>query len=326
MVIDEKKNMIDKRTKIFLDYYFGSEKTKVSQNIIDGAQKNRVLYDFSKKYELEEINDLGEEWILKLSNTLKIINKTLDKKLFYLVTRTYKYVEYITFDVDLYVKSSDFEKTIEIFKKNDFKSFSHDNSLGGRIINYQKNLIKDNLLTIDLHKNFTWQKRFFFDIELIHQNIRIREIAGVKVAIPSAEIEFMLCMADISHERFNITLLDIIWLMNLSKEITGWNGMYSQAKKHGWEKTYIHLSKIINAFTEEVYGKKIIPGMESVKSNYSLPYFLPLRLCYKSYWENFIHTKNFPLTSFAYMHYCKIRYYLSNKKKMPYYDNWYNKG
>ena len=288
---------------------------KIDYSTILAAEQNRVLFAFSKHSSLVDISK-------KLEDTLFFIEEVL-KNVPHLTTRTYKYIHYVTFDVDLFVNDKDYSKVIKLFKAVGCQIVSHDSSFGGRLPNMQKNVLKNGLLTIDLHRDFTWQKRRFLDVNLMFKNTRKRKIAGVIVEIPSPEVEFLLCMADIGHERFNFTQLDLIWLKGLSKEIKDWNLIINSVEKYGWFRTFSYLCKLINGSSCQVYKEEIIPGFGQLKGQLNLPYFLPLRICWLSYLENLIHNKRFSVTSLAYMHYMKLRYYLSGKKRMPYYNSWY---
>lgn len=314
--------MLDSKSLELAKQIVNPNQRKIDNNMLKLAINNRVLYYLSTTKKLSDIVLEGDKWIDRLRETIKLTDKVLGVKIKYLITRTYKYIPYVTFDIDLFINSEDFNKTIALFKEDGCQISSHDGSLGGRIPGKQKNIKKDNLLTIDLHRDFTWQKRRFLDIELLFSETRKRDISGVKCTIPSAEVEFLLCMSDITHERFNITLLDIIWIEGLSKEIKDWNLIFNQVSKYGWRIVFNETSKIINAMTKEIYDKIVIPDVGVSNINTSLPMFLPIHICWMSYIENLMKNKQFPLTSFAYMHYTRFRYFLSNKNKMPYYDDW----
>jgi hypothetical protein len=142
------------------------------------------------------------------------------------------------------------------------------------------------------------------------------------VQTPSPEVEMLLCIADITHERFSITLLDLIWLEGLSKEITNWDLVFTQARKYKWKRSFNVASKIINAMSMEIYKKPIVPNVGLKEAKYSLPYFLPLHYSYLTYLDTVRFTNTIPVTSFAYMHYNRIKYIVSGKKDMPYYSSW----
>ncbi len=314
--------MLDLSSQSLAQNLVNNKPVKNPRQLIRLAANNRVLFGYSLKHtELNKIKVKGKEWRKKLNATLVFLNKTLTAN--FLVIRTYKYIPYVTFDVDVFVSSEDYDSTISILRAAGCRIGSHDNSLGGRYKDMQKNAFKDELLTIDLHRDFTWQKRRFLDVSQMFKKTRRKKIENIVVAIPSPEMEFLLCMADIGHERFNITLLDIIWIEGLSHEITDWNLIQKQVAKHKWRRTYESIARIINTIAMDIYGKESIPFQRVNDKEYSLPYFLTFTISYISYFENVISTKKFPAISFAYMHYCRLRYLLSGKKRMPYYNDWY---
>lgn len=311
------------RKKKFLNH-------KINLEDVLFAEQNRVLFSLSEKTkELKKIEEEGDLWIDKLKQTILFSERILSK-IPHVTTRTYKYLPYITYDIDLFVENDDFIKAIDLFKKAGCQIKSHDptilSHISGRIKNQQKNVCKKGLLTIDLHRDFTWQKRKFLDRTLLFKNIRRRKIAGVKVDVPSPEVEFILCLADVGHERFNFTLLDLIWLEGLSHEIKDWSIIFAQANKYGWLRVCRYVVSLVNAYSQKYYNKAIVPDVAQLKVKGDLPFFLPLNVCWLSYWENLLYTRSFPFLSFAYMHYAKIRYYLSGKRRMPYYSKWYSKN
>lgn len=309
-----------RKTKELINIILNQKAINGTDSLIQLAENNRVLLTLAKRVGNKKILNLGNFWIKKLNSTLIFCKKVLGRDINWLVTRTFKYIPYVTFDVDIYIPQDEFKKAIEKFENSGCGIKSHDNSLGGRIPGAQVNVFKEGLLTIDLHKNFTWQKREFIDTSLLFQKKRSKYIAGLKVDIPSPEVELLLCLSDIGHERFNITLLDLIWLKGLSIEIKDWQIIFQQPQKYGWNRVFKHLSRMINGMAIDIYGKEIIPRVGNKKGEYELPYFLPLYVCWLSFIENILHRKNFPIIPFLYMHYCRARYYLSGKKKMPFYE------
>lgn len=314
--------MIDKRSKQLTEYVFNYQKNQMSmENLISIAENNRILYPVAvQNSEMRDIAQIGDKWILKLTNTLKEIETILSKDE-YVVTRTYKYIDYVTFDVDVFVEGKKFKEVINKFGAKGFTIESHDSSLGGRLPSMQVNIKKEGLLTIDLHQDFTWQKRQFLDQALVMKKSKKREIAGRNVLTPSPEIELLLCMADMSHERFNITLLDIIWLKGLSSEIKDWEFVFGQAKKYKWLNILKMISAIVNQLSLDIFQVEIIPGITPKKGNYKLPYFLSLVMCWKIYLNTFLSYRRFPFISFLYMHYNQLKYLL--KGAMPYYSPWH---
>lgn len=312
--------MIDKKSKLFSQFILTYKKpTGDFEDLITWAENNRVLYPLAVlSPDMKRIESVGKEWIIKLKKTLKEIKNVLNQDE-YLVTRTYKYIEYVTFDVDLFVNN--FSEVVKKFKEQGFIIESHDSSLGGRIPGMQVNIKKEGLLTIDLHQDFTWQKRKFLDSQLVMECPIKRNIAGQSVFTPQPEIELLLCIADISHERFNITLLDLIWLEGLSREIKNWEFIFSQADQYKWLNIFTKMASIINQMSLDIYGKILIPGIASKNGSYTLPYFLNLFTCWEIYLNTLLGAFGFPITSLIYMHYNQFKYLLTNQ--MPYYSPWH---
>lgn len=314
--------MIDNKSKLLAKCILNGKKPDIDMaDLVDWAENNRVLYTVAlQNREMGQIRFIGKDWIDKLNKTLAEIKEVLTDKE-YVVTRTYKYIEYVTFDVDVFVDGSNFKNVIRKFKNKGFRIESHDSSLGGRLPGMQVNVKKEGLLTIDLHQDFTWQKRRFLDSKQVMKHSIKRSIAGQTVFTPSPEIELLLCIADIAHERFNITLLDLIWLEGLSKEITEWELVFEQIKEYKWENIFKKTSSIINQISLDIYGKIIIGGVNAKNGNYRLPFFLSISTCWAIYFNTLVGSRRFPLTSFLYMHYNQLKFMITNK--MPYYSPWH---
>src|SRR3989344_1779776 len=309
-------------TKLFAKYIIIG-KNKLPQRrekLLTWAENNRVLYSLGQDPSMKSIRFQGREWIKKLGSTLAEIKITLGAKE-YLVTRTYKYIDYVTFDVDLFVGNQHFNRVVDKFEARGFSIESHDNSLGGRLPGMQVNIKKAGLLTIDLHQDFTWQKRQFLEPKSVMRNPKERKIAGISVLTPSPEVELLLCIADIAHERFSITLLDLIWLKGLSKEIRDWNFVFNQAKKYKWLNVFKKVSSIVNQIALDIYGQTIVGNVSPKKGFYQLPYFLSLPTCWMIYINTLLGYSHFPVVSFLYMHYNQFKYLIKNQ--MPYYSPWF---
>ena len=95
-------------------------------------------------------------------------------------------------DLDVLVKKNQFQKVIKLLKEVGYRTYSHDKALGGRIKGYQVNLVKKGRVTIDLHQDFTWRRTKYLDNDLVWDNLVHKNIAGVKVYVPTELVDAFL--------------------------------------------------------------------------------------------------------------------------------------
>ncbi len=286
--------------------------------VLNYLSNNRILFSVLKlKKGNEELNyllRLGERQIRKLKKTLLFLNKKICPKCLVLVVRTNKLIPYITWDVDLFVKESNFDKLKELLESFNWKFSSHDYSFGGRISGMQLNAQKPGFLSLDIHQDFTWQKSTCVDKKILWEKTQEVEIAGVSCETPSLEVEFLLNCANIIFEKFHLTLLDFLYLETvLEKKGLDWNLIGSQTKKFGWDEAFKNLMNIINRIGEDLtFGNKLI-----------FPYLFPKKSVLSIFWAKFKKRKTFDVICFLYYWYCSARYTLGRKKTLAYYTHWF---
>jgi len=308
-VISNKKNQIKKQDFKNIDW----------KKLLVQVSNNRVLYVFSKnlvrydhllkqsqREDLEKIIDSGQENINFLKKTLLFVKEILEKNnIDYVIFRTNKFLPFVTFDIDLLVKSETYHKTIEIFKHNGFRTVSHNKSLGGRLFDNQINLVSKKYLKIDLHKRCTWIKSFYLDEYKIFDDINFTKIEGIKVPTPNIEHEYIFNLCHALFERFYLTYLDYYCLKELSsrkkfnKEV-----IIKTAKKFNW----LHAYNIFINETEKIDNFPHFFGEKNI-----LRY-----LFFKFRSENYI-----DFIAFLYHYYSRIKYILNGKQKTPYYSHWF---
>lgn len=311
-------------SNIFLKLLKDDGQLTLTHEIAVIASNNRLLFfvaTHTKGKLADQITSEGRSWISKLEKTLNFIAEVLDNELPYLIVRTFKFLPFVTYDVDVFVPPDFFDAAVDRFKRHGADIESHDNALGGRLPRRQVNVLMNNLLTIDLHQNFTWQKRLFLNVDQIEYLKVPRIIGNVKVNTPRPEVEFILCVSDISHERFFVTLADLFFIKNLAEEIEDWEYVFREVQALKWLKTFLHVSEILNGLALSVFKKSLIPktGYKNL-GNPSWPYFFPLSICWLSFYENLTSNRSTPLLPFLYFHYGRLKHYLTGS--IPYYHHW----
>ncbi len=248
--------------------------------------------------DLQRIIKAAEKEIEKTQKTLDFVKENLPDSL---LVKTYKFIPYITNDLDILVSS---KKELEGFKKENHP---------GKQDKYQKNYFRDDMLRIDLHEDFYWQGFKFVDVERVFENTQIVEYFGRQVTIPSYTFEFLLNCAHILFEKRYVTLLDFYYLKKLLKEGKVDFGLVGeQTKKYGW-------SSALNLLLKEV--KEIEDAMGK---SFSFPVFLSARKIAKIYGEKCWFDRKLPLVDILYYAFARIRGKLGIKTRYPYYLHWFD--
>lgn len=222
----------------------------------------------------------------KLGETLKELGG-ID----FVLTRLNRFRKADPDDIDILIEPESFSKAIAALEEEGYEAFSHDQALGGRIKGAQTNLVRPGRLKIDLHKDFTWKKSRYFDLALVWNNLEEKEIDGVKVKTPAADVDAFIVAVNIIFEKTYLTKEDWQYLRRNFKGPV----FKEQAKKYGWEGAY----------------RRFIKWWESKGSKLQgFPAFLPLTLVLYSYLEKF------DLVSFLYYFFFRVRYLLN--KTLPY--------
>lgn len=228
---------------------------------------------------------------MKLGKTLVELNKVLAQaKIDFVLTR-FNFFKDDPGDIDILVRPGSFNQAVSALEKSGYTSSPHDQALGGRIGGAQINLVKQNRIKIDLHKDFTWRKNYYFDLDLIWQNLETKTVAGVKVKAPRSDVDALVVAINIMFEKTYITQADWEYLQ---KFFSGTNFL-AQIKRYGWGGTYARFSKWWE-------NRK--------KRRQSFPVFLPLTLILYSYFEKF------EPVSLAYYFFFRTRYLIN--KSLPY--------
>lgn len=189
-------------------------------------------------------------------------------------------------DLDILVRSEDFEKCILILNNLGYQSSSHDKALGGRVPGMQVNLVKSQRIKIDLHKNFTWRKKYYLNIEKIWASSIDNHVDPIWDAF--------LVVINILFEKTYIMPSEFDLLSSKWSDIVSSLEFTEQATKYGWAKSF--------ALFKEWMSQHL--------SNRRFPLFLPIKLVLVSFIEK-------PdLVSFAYYCFFRIRY--SINAQLPY--------
>lgn len=294
-------------------------------NLLKKASENRVLYEFCRKIKKENfskqaiINSIirnGDNYLLKLRNTLLFIKKEF-KDISYLVVKTNRIRSYITYDVDVLVSEKNFIEINSRLKLIARKHFQGETRK-------QINISKDNLLKIDLHQGFYWQGSEYLDLQELWSQTQEVIISGTKVQTPSREMEVLINLAHFLTERRYLTLLEFWYFKDEFIKGLDLIFMYSQAKKYNWKKGYEIGLAVLETINREFFKEKKVFSENVLKrKRVDLPFFLTTIEVIEIFLEKSLAEKKFPVFDFLYYILTLFRYNFSNKKIFPYYQEWF---
>src|SRR3989344_8451859 len=144
--------------------------------------------------------------ILKL--TIKYITQASNKISPLVLTRYAPHSKTAPNDLDVLTKKSAFRQIVNFFTDIGYHTKSHDNALGGRIKGAQLNIIKQDRIKIDLHKDFTWRKKRYFDLKLVWSNLVKKEIVGNQILTPKTELDAFIVLVNVIFEKSYIVQQD----------------------------------------------------------------------------------------------------------------------
>lgn len=342
---------MDKYTQIIIDVVLARNSKKNIDKInfeklLVIASHNRVLLVFSKnlikikdikltknqKKILKDIINKGEENLQALRRTIKLIDRTLTKKAIpYLIVKTFKYLDYVTFDLDFLVHYKNFAKTIKVLKNSNILVKKHPNPSTQGL--HQRNCFYPNCIKMDLHRKFFWLGVDHISEDFVWNNTQTRKIAGINTKVPSLEADFLLHNKQLVFERRYITFLDFLAIKYACEENLNWDQILKQVKKYKWEKTFFVLLAYLNAINKKIFNNDI-DGMIKIMNKYhisrkninkfSLPFeysFSDVMSVFKEIKDKHKHTS---VRDIAYYIYSQARYKINGR--MPYYDHWYDFG
>jgi glycosyltransferase involved in cell wall biosynthesis len=290
-------------SKLMVDVFYDRKKSvELSQRdwtaFLKLCSGNRVLYQIAKKLQVQEILAAAEKEVQKTQKTLDFVAAQLPQAL---LVKTYKFIPYITYDLDLLVHDrAEAERALSELKRT-----SHP----GKQDRYQKNYFRDDLLRIDLHEDFYWQGFRFVDIDEVFKNTQKVEYFGRQVMIPNYTIEFLLNCAHILFEKRYITLLDYWYLKKLIEEKNlDWTLIERQTRKYGWQRSFNLLQSKLRQIN---VSREPFPGFITTTG-----------IC-KIYGEKCRHEKKLPLFDIFYYAFARARGRLGIKTRYPYYLHWF---
>ncbi len=313
--------------KLLLDLFYKRNQEQSLQTLQSMTRKqwiaflehlsyNRILFHFTAKIFPKFFNQLPEEFqsdLITLTRAAKEEEDKTQRTISYyqqhlpraVLAKTYKFIPFVTFDLDLLVDDAD---SVQL----DLEKKQHP----GKQNKHQKNYEQKNMLRLDLHDNFYWQGFKYIDLDLVKNNVQNVDYFSHTVTIPNFTAEFILNSAHILFERRYITFLDFWYLkLLMDEERVDWDIVWEQSEKFGWNRS-------LKMLLGEMEDLEISVAAASHAAQF--PRKLTWSQIYKIYAEKFKKTKKLPLFDIAYYIFARTRGAFGIEPRYPYYLHWFN--
>lgn len=296
-------------------------------SVLRTALNNRILYTFSKsalaklpllnhnKILLETITKEGDRWLNKFYSTLSLLKYYMKDN--YIVIKTFKFFQDITFDVDIVQISDAFEQINKLSKEADFKL----NKING---GYELIPMSESRIAIDVYTDFLFRNRRILNSSFICNKPQLYKTLDNFYYIPHAEGELLLYIAQINFQLRFLTLHDFLQITKtISKSDIDWESLLTEVAKYNWEKSFVKTISIVNGLYLQLYGVHLdIPIKPNKNVKYQFPYFLsPLStLKYDFNLFGYQFFRNSLIDDLKYFIYKFISYHI--RKRIPIYREW----
>lgn len=308
--------MSQKNSSILLNKLILEEPEKFPLADIDAFEflknvaQNRMLYWLAIKYSkskniqlpvqkfLQEIKKIGDLKSNQFVETIEIIKKiALRNNLEYIIAKGEREYQYINSDIDLLIKEKDMQTWLNGFLDNKYEIKNHHVFMA--VHNDQYNLVREGYYKVDITTQFNWEETNYFDNEFLWNGSNNHKL--------NIESNLITNMGSIIFKRMSINLIDYYYLKNINSKDINWDKIKYQAKKYNWEKS---LNKFLNFFENIDPSKDEFPAL----FNFSL---------YSEIFKEKIKNRTFSINYFAYFILARSRYYLLNKKHLPFHVYWF---
>lgn len=230
----------------------------------------------------------------------------------YLIVKTYRQVDYILSDIDILVEKKRFNKARELVEE-----IAADTNICDKEARWHFKFEKGTQL--DIHRiGEDWYSDDFLNTTDIWKNIQYREFLGDTYTFPSTQIEWILNALNIIYEKWSITYLDFLFFRK-SRNINRIK-VNKIARDHGWDIGLRILNSYLNRIEKQARQSSkdntvILPRMFSAIDFLKI-FMARLFSPYRTY--------RISLFYFLYFFYCKGRFILTGKSRIPFYGEWFN--
>ncbi len=307
------------------------DKINWNQLLIESSN-NRILYEVSKRIlnsnftnridenilvKIKDIYNLGNKHIEKTKNTILLIDKEIRKiGKEYLVCKTQKVFDFITYDVDCLFKEAEYDEIMDYLTNKHTKEDC--------LKKKQVDIFVPNMIRLDMHYGFFWAGEHYIDNDIIWESKRIRKVFDVDVYTPNDTIEFILTILNLTYERLHIPLIEYDYIRKIIKNVDMEKVRYV-AQKNNWEFGLKLITTKLDQINMSLFGESLFGNQVKKIDNIELPMLFTWYEAFKLYKEFISKRKKVPFYDIAYFIFAKIRFHLYGRKRVPIYGHGYKK-
>lgn len=297
---------------------------KEIKKLLKIASANRVLFLLCKNIKeynyLDKAHELyplidkiylrGQEINNDYTSLLRKVKRLFeDDNINYLIVKTDRKIDHVLSDIDILIDEEGFSKARELLEE-----MAIDKNILEREGGWHFRL--ENQVQLDIHRTGEdWYSDDFIEVADIWKNLEQREFLGDVYPFPSAQMEWILNALNIIYEKWSITYLDLLFFQK-SRNINR-TEVNKIAKDYGWNVGLRIFNNYLNKLENSKDNTVILPRMFSAIDFLKI-FIARLFSPYKNY--------RISLFYFFYFVYCKIRFILRGKSRIPFYGSWFNFG
>jgi hypothetical protein len=271
--------------------------------------QNRLLFWFLKKYQgqydgevgrfMEDGYQLGCTINRETEKTMDVISSIHESTgLDYIIAKGDRDIPYINCDIDLLVKENDYSTWLMKFKENHFSIEGHKTFM---CEHDDQNIVrKQGHKKVDITVNFDWQDGTYFDQSFLWDGF------DGKSHRQRYEANMLVNIGSVLFKRMSLNLIDYLYFKDRIKNLIPNKEVNNQTTKFNWSNSFEQFLQFINSIDPE---------------KDPFPILFPARLVKDIFMEKLFH-KSISLNYWSYFTLARIRYYLLNKRYVPFHVFW----
>lgn len=265
----------------------------------------------------------GDEYIRKTRKSLEFLNTVLNREnLPFLVCKTQKVFDYVSFDVDCLFSMEVLAKAIRALQE----------STPGKYVECESKkqcaILYEDRATLDMHAGFHWQGSDFIPSGQVWRNSERKTVYGIQnVLCPPITTEITLTLLNLIYERFYIPLIDYHYILVFKNEIN-WDEVFTTAEENHWIDGLTLCLEKFNQAHSLLFEEPLIahPRLKISKKKMSHSVHFPFMFTWadiaRIFCERAYKCKYIRVSDLTYIILAKTRYHIIDRYRVPIYGHW----
>ena len=252
----------------------------------------------------------------RLGRTLQYVRTTLaDAGVEHRITKTWRPDTYVTRDVDVLVAAIDWDAASRALASGGATDLGHRGKSGA----HQTNWLREGLLKIDLHAEFTWLNYQHGSFDELWGLPVSRELAGQQIKTPPAAMELALMAGHVLHERGFLTLLDVMTWHELASN-DDVHAARKIASRGGWRRDFDWFVAWLNRIGPAVWSSQDARSAAQIDGVW--PALVPLGKVLEVLGRGIVAGPRPRFFETLYVPYAHVVARVSRRRRLPYFSAW----